>query len=52
MGIEKNKGCNHMTCYKCKAHICWICLDTFETGKECGDHLVAKHGGIFDRDYR
>jgi hypothetical protein len=44
--IEKNGGCNHMTCTKCKSHICWKCMGIFESG--IYDHLNAVHGGAFD----
>lgn len=26
MCIEKNGGCNHMSCYSCKFEFCWMCL--------------------------
>lgn len=26
LAVEKNGGCNHMTCYKCKHEWCWVCM--------------------------
>jgi hypothetical protein len=27
--IEKNGGCNHMTCRECKIHFCWLCMEQY-----------------------
>ncbi|KAH6662652.1 hypothetical protein F5X68DRAFT_178154 [Plectosphaerella plurivora] len=48
--IEKTEGCNHMACGGCNAHICWVCLDTFDSSRECYAHLQEKHGGCFDHE--
>lgn len=39
--IEKNQGCNHMTCRQCKFEFCWICMGPWtehgaNTGMACG----------------
>lgn len=33
--IEKNNGCNHMTCLKCSYEFCWICLGDYKTHGMC-----------------
>ncbi len=44
--IEKNGGCNHMTC-QCGAHICWRCMGVFPLS-EIYDHMDSAHNGISD----
>jgi len=47
--IEKNGGCNHMTCPKCRVHICWRCMGVF-TAENIYVHMNVVHGGMFDGD--
>ena len=28
--IQKNEGCNHIKCSKCKFDFCWVCLDAWK----------------------
>ncbi|KAG1665888.1 hypothetical protein FOA52_005377 [Chlamydomonas sp. UWO 241] len=44
--IEKNEGCNHMTC-KCGAHICWFCMQAFDASGPCYAHMQSKHSSFY-----
>jgi ariadne-1 len=33
--IEKNQGCNHMTCKQCRHEFCWICNGDWASHSQC-----------------
>jgi len=45
--IEKNGGCNHMSCKKCTYQYCWICQEVWESS-----HYTCKKGHDSDGDSR
>ena len=45
--IEKNGGCNHVTCYQCNIHICYKCKSVFDSSNKTYDHLSDVNGGCY-----
>ncbi|KAF1935682.1 hypothetical protein EJ02DRAFT_460159 [Clathrospora elynae] len=43
--IEKVDGCNHVECYGCHSHICWVCLKVFAQSEAAYQHMNDAHGG-------
>ncbi|KAI3847996.1 hypothetical protein MKX03_001108 [Papaver bracteatum] len=43
--IEKEEGCNHIEC-RCRVHICWECLESFDCSDDCYNHLRDVHKSI------
>ncbi len=58
--IEKDSGCHHMHCFKCKYHFCWLCMKEWQThgyGKKCiekddyTEEKIEKNGKILGKYY-
>lgn len=50
--IEKNQGCNHMTCLRnkggCGHEFCWICLESWAShGEKTGKNWFWSLGGYY-----
>eukprot|EP01117_Protostelium_nocturnum_P014663 TRINITY_DN55_c1_g1_i1.p1 TRINITY_DN55_c1_g1~~TRINITY_DN55_c1_g1_i1.p1 ORF type:complete len:705 (-),score=296.29 TRINITY_DN55_c1_g1_i1:201-2315(-) len=41
--VQKNGGCNHMTCAKCNFHFCWMCMGKFGSGSMGGTDGYGNH---------
>lgn len=51
--IEKNDGCQHMTCGLCKYEWCWVCglsFDNFVHSKEVGSTFCEMIGSAYDEE--
>ncbi|XP_028841640.1 E3 ubiquitin-protein ligase RNF14-like [Denticeps clupeoides] len=40
--IEKNGGCNFMSCTKCPTHFCWLCLAILDINDHGSSHFKSK----------
>jgi len=41
--IQKNQGCDHMTCRKCKHEFCWVCLAEYGPIRRHGNRMHKRN---------
>ena len=44
--IEKNGGCSHMTCRRCKHEFCWLCMGDYRNHSNCNRLTQKKETGL------
>lgn len=41
ISIEKQGGCMHMTCSKCRHEFCWVCMGNWGRSHNCGNNPIV-----------